>query len=135
MQYLDALEGLRSQGYPNEEVTVRRNGFMQRFIEGVRNFELRRHRALMYAPEQYVEAPPTVEALRFTVQQYLRLRGSSRPENYQMAPQQPQQPPQPNQQPKLPFAVPVQKPPLQQPASYRNNFKERGSTVVTHHTL
>ena len=49
---LDALEGLRSQGYPNEEVTVRRYEIMQRFIEGVRNFELKRNLALMYAPEQ-----------------------------------------------------------------------------------
>ena len=128
MQYLDALEGLRSQGYPNEKVTVRRYEIMQRFIDGVRNFELKRNLALMYAPEQYVEAPPTVEALRFTVQQYLRMRGSSRPENFQMAPQQPQQSPQPNQQPKLPLAVPppaqlaqqpVQQPPLQLPAPYR----------------
>ena len=78
MQYLDALEGLRSQGYPNEEVTVRRYEIMQKFIEGVRNFELKRNLALMYAQEQYVEAPPTVEALRFTVQQYLRMRGSNR---------------------------------------------------------
>ena len=77
MQYLDALEGLRSQGYLNEEVTVRRYEMTQRFIEGVRNFELKRNLALMYAPEQYVEAPPTVEALRFTVQQYLRMRGAS----------------------------------------------------------
>ena len=66
----------------------------------------------MYAQEQYVEAPPTVEALRFTVQQYLRMRSSNRPENYQMAPPQQPQPPQPNQQPKLPQAIP---PPLQQP--------------------
>ena len=78
----------------------------------------------MYAPEQYVEALPIVEALRFTVQQYLRMRGSSRPEIYQMTPQQPQ----PNQQPKLLLAVPlpvqpaqppVQQPPLQQAAPYR----------------
>ena len=71
-----------------------------------------------------MEAPPTVEALRFTVQQYRRMRGSSRPENHEMAPQQPQ----PNQQPKLPLAVPppvqpaqppVLQPPLQQAAPYR----------------
>ena len=49
MQYLDALEGLRSLGYPNEEVTVRRYEMMQIFIEGVRNFELKRSVALMYA--------------------------------------------------------------------------------------
>ena len=112
MQYLDALGGLRSQCYPNEEVNVRRYEIMQKFIEGVRNFELKRNLALMYAQEQYVETTPTVEALRFTVHYYLRMRGSNRPENYQMAqPQQPQPPP-PNQQPKLPPAIP---PPMQQP--------------------
>ena len=111
MQYLDTLEGLRSQGYPNEEVAIRRYEIMQKFIEGVRNFELKRNLALMYAQEQSVETPPTVEALRFTVQQYLRMRGSSRPENYQMAPPQQPQPPQPNLQPKLPPAIP---PPIQQ---------------------
>ena len=82
MQYLDALEGFRSQGFPNEEVAVRRYEIKQRFIEGVRNFELERNLALMYAQEQYVDAPPTVEALRFTVQQYLRMRGSARPETF-----------------------------------------------------
>ena len=103
MQYLDALEGLRSQGHPNEEVTLRRYEIMQRFIEGVRNFELKRNLALKYAPEQYVETPPTVEALRFTVQQYLRMRGSSRSDNYPMAPPQQQQAnPQPNPSPAAP---------------------------------
>ena len=103
---------------------------MQKFIEGVRNFELKRNLALMYAQEQYVEAPPTVEALRFTVQQYLHMRGSNRSDNYQMAqPQHPQpqhpQPQQLNQQPKLPQAIPPpipqpQKiPPPQQPAPYQ----------------
>ena len=123
IQYLDALEGLRSQGYPNEEVTVRRYEVMQKFIEGVRNFELKRNLALMYAQEQYVEAPPTV--LRFTVQQYLRMRGSNRSDNYQMVQPQHPQPQQPNQQPKLPQAIPPpipqpqQIPPPQQPAPYR----------------
>ena len=122
MQYLDALEGLRSQGYPNEEVTVRRYEIMQRFIEGVRNFELKRNLALMYAPEQYVEAPPTVEALRFTVQQYLRMRGSTRSDNYPMMPPPQQQAniQQPNQSPVAPAPaqkVPQQQPP--QPAAYQ----------------
>ena len=122
MQYLDALEGLRSQGYPNEKVTVRRYEIMQRFIEGVRNFELKRNLALMYAPEQYVEAPPTVEALRFTVQQYLRMRGSSRSDNYPLAPPQQHQAdhPQPNHSPAaLPPAQKLQQQPLPQPASYQ----------------
>ena len=55
---------------------------MQRFIEGVRSFELKRNLALMYAQEQYVDTPPTVEALRFTVQQYLRMRGLARTETF-----------------------------------------------------
>ena len=115
MQYLDALEGLRSQGYPNEEITVRRYEIMQRFIEGVRNFELKRNLALMYAPGQYVETPPTVEALRFTVQQYLRMRGSTRSDNYPMIPPPQQQAniPQPNQSPVAP--TPAQKMQQQQP--------------------
>ena len=37
MQYLDALEVLRSQGLPNEEVTVRRCEIMEKSIERVRN--------------------------------------------------------------------------------------------------
>ena len=122
MQYLDALEGLRSQGFPNEEVAVRRYEIMQRFIEGVRSFELKRNLALMYAQEQYVDTPPTVEALRFTVQQYLRMRGSARLENYP-APQQQQHPPvaanQQNQmQAPAPQAPAAQHLP-QQPAAFR----------------
>ena len=89
MQYLDALERLRSQGFPNEEATIRRYEIMQRFIEGVRSFELKRNLALMYAQEQYVDTPPTVEALRFTVQQYLHMRGPTRAENYPAPQQQP----------------------------------------------
>ena len=132
MQYLDALEGLRSQGYPNEEVTVRRYEIIQRFIEGVRNFELKRNLALMYAPEQYVEAPPTVEAIRFTIQQYLRMRGSARSDNYPMIPPPQQQAnlPQPNQSPAAP--LPAQKMQQQQPPPNQrhtnNNLRHRQPT-------
>ena len=62
MQYIDALEGLRSQGFPNEKVTVRRYEIMRKFIEGVSYFKLKRNLALKYAQGKYVEAPPTVEA-------------------------------------------------------------------------
>ena len=58
MQNMDALEGLRSQGFSNEEVAVRRYEIMQRFIEGVRSFELKRNLALMYAQEKYVDTHP-----------------------------------------------------------------------------
>ena len=123
MQYLDALEGLRSQGFPNEEVAVRRYEIMQRFIEGVRSFELKRNLALMYAQEQYVDTPPTVEALRFTVQQYLRMRVSARLENYPAPQQQQQQPPvaanqQSQMQAPAPQAPAAQHLP-QQPAAFR----------------
>ena len=109
MQYLDALEGLRTQ------VTVRRYEIMQKFIEGVRNYELKRNLPLMYAQEQYVEA------LRFTVQQYLRMRGASRSDNYPAQPQH-QQPIQPvnhtQQAPAAPLLAPNAQQP-QQPAAYR----------------
>ena len=42
----------------------------------------------MYGQEKYVEESPTVEALRFPVQQYLRMRGSASTDHYQAAPQQ-----------------------------------------------
>ena len=35
MQYLDALEGLRSQGFPQESITTKRYEILQRFMEGV----------------------------------------------------------------------------------------------------
>ena len=42
MQYLDALEGLRSQGFPQEGITTKRYEILQRFMEGVRDPVLRR---------------------------------------------------------------------------------------------
>ena len=66
---------------------------MQKFNERVRSFELKRNLDLMYAQEKYVEEPPTVEALRFTVQQDLSMRGSARTDHYLAVPQQ-QAPPQ-----------------------------------------
>ena len=52
--------------------------FMPKFIHGVHNFELKRNLAVIYAQEKYVDEPSTVDALRFTVQQYMRMRGSAR---------------------------------------------------------
>ena len=92
MQYLDALESLCSQSSPNEKIAVRPFEIIQKFIDGVRNFELKRDIALMFGQEKYVEEPPTVEALRFTVPQYLRMRGSARSDHYQAALQQPAPP-------------------------------------------
>ena len=41
MQYLDALESLRNQAHPRESSVDRRYEILQRFIEGVRNQNLR----------------------------------------------------------------------------------------------
>ena len=100
---------------------MRRYESTQKFIEGVRNFELKRNFELMYAQEHHTEAPPTVEVLWFTVPQYLRMRSSTRFENYP-APQQQQQSSPANKQNPVPSVPPPaatarQRP--QQPAAYR----------------
>ena len=76
---------------------------------------------VMYAEEQNVESPPTIEALRFTIQQYVRMRGSSRSENYPIRLQQQQPAPanQQNQVPAVPPAAPIASQPPQQRATYR----------------
>ena len=83
MQYLDALEGLRSQGFPQESIITKRYEILQRFMEGVRDPVLRRELAIVYASETFLTEPPTVESLRFTTRQLQR----NRPR-----PTQPQQP-------------------------------------------
>ena len=74
MQYLDALEGLRSQGLPQETITTKRYEILQRFMEGVRDPVLRRELAIVYASEAFLTEPPTVESLRFTTRQLQRNR-------------------------------------------------------------
>ena len=66
MQYLDALEGLRSQGFPQEAITTKRYEILQRFMEGVRDPAMRRELAIVYASEAFLTEPPTVESLHFT---------------------------------------------------------------------
>ena len=78
MQFLDALESLRAQGFPEESMVCRRYEILQRFIEGVRDAELRSTLATIYAHEHYLNEPPTVEALRYATQQYLRTRSPLR---------------------------------------------------------
>ena len=72
MQYLDALEGLRSQGFPQETITTKRYEILQRFMEGVRDPALRRELAIVYASEVFLTEPPTMESLRFTTRQLQR---------------------------------------------------------------
>ena len=74
IQYLDALEGLRSQGFPQEAITTKRYEILQRFTEGVRDPALRRELAIVYASEVFLTEPPTVESLRFTTRQLQRNR-------------------------------------------------------------
>ena len=57
MQYLDALEGLRSQGVPQESITTKRYEILQRFMEGVRDPVLRRELAIVYASETFLTDP------------------------------------------------------------------------------
>ena len=58
MQYLNALEGLRSQGFPNEEVAMLRYEITQKTIDEVRSFELKRNLALMYGKKNTLRNHP-----------------------------------------------------------------------------
>ena len=70
MQYLDALEGLRSQGFPEDPVTTRRHEILQRFIEGVRDEGNSLNTGVNYVSETTVTDPPTVDFLQFTTRQF-----------------------------------------------------------------
>ena len=75
MQYLDALEGLRGQGSPDEPFTTRRYEILRhRFMDGVSDPVLQQQLAVVYAIEADLIDPPTVESLRFTVQKLQRRR-------------------------------------------------------------
>ena len=79
MQYLDALEGLRSQGFPDEPITTRRYEILHRFMNGVSDPVLQRELTVVFATEAYLANPPTVESLRFTVQELQRSRHQQQP--------------------------------------------------------
>ena len=79
MQYLDALEGLRSQGFPDEPITTRRYEILRRFMDGVSDPVLQRELTVVFATEAYLADPPTVESLRFTVQELQRSRHHQEP--------------------------------------------------------
>ena len=81
MQYSDALGGLRSQGVPDEPLTTRRYEILHRFMDGVSDPVLQRELTVVYATEAYVTDPPTVESLRFTVQELQRRRHQQQPCN------------------------------------------------------
>ena len=62
MQNSDALEGLRTQGFPDESITTKRYEILQRFTDGVRDPILRQELAVVYAAENVLTYPPTVES-------------------------------------------------------------------------
>ena len=74
VQFLEALEGLRTQCFTDEPIATRRYGSLQRFINGVSDPTLRQELAVVYAAESYLTDPPTVESLRFTTLQLQRHR-------------------------------------------------------------
>ena len=79
MQYLDALEGLRSKGFPDEPITTRRYEILHRFMDGVSDPVLQRELTVVFATEPYLADPPTVESLQFTVQELQRSRHQQQP--------------------------------------------------------
>ena len=79
MQYLDALEGLRSQGFTDEPLTTRRYEIVHRSMNGVSDPVLQRELTVVYATEAYLTDPPTVELLRFIVQELQRRRRQQQP--------------------------------------------------------
>ena len=48
MQFLDALGGLRTQGFPDDPITTRRYEILQRFIDGISDPTLRQELAVVY---------------------------------------------------------------------------------------
>ena len=79
MQYLGAWEGLRSQGFSDEPLTTRRYEIVHRFMDEVSDPVLQRELTVVYATEAYLTDTPTVESLRFTVQELQRRRHQQQP--------------------------------------------------------
>ena len=68
MQYIDVLEGLKSNVLRDKLIKIRRRKIQSKFRPGVKNDQvLHRTLASKYAERRYLEAPPTVEELRFLV--------------------------------------------------------------------
>ena len=125
MKYVDALEGLRSQGFRNEDEVIWRSLIMQKFMNCVRICEIKRNLALMYPYGHYLEEPATIEAIRFTIERYLRVRGSARTRHYPAAQYL-------NPQTQAPQdAAPPQAPNLQQQPSEDGNSCEPVSIAAT----
>ena len=72
MQFSDALEGLRSIGFPDAPLTTRRYEILHRFMDGVSGPLLQQQLTVVYAIDAYLTDLPTVESLRFIVQELER---------------------------------------------------------------
>ena len=59
MQFLDALESLRSKRYPEDTATRRSYEIMQRFIQGVQSSEFHRVLVEKFSEAKFMEEPPT----------------------------------------------------------------------------
>ena len=68
------MEGLRSQLIPDEPLTAGRYEILHRFMNGFSDPVLQWELTLVYATEAFLTDPPTVESLRFTVQELRRRR-------------------------------------------------------------
>ena len=79
MQYLDALEGVRGQGFPDEPLTTQRYEIFHRSMDGVSDPVLQQQLTVVYDIEAYLTDPPTLESLRFTVQELQRRRPQQQP--------------------------------------------------------
>ena len=64
MQYLDAFEGLRSQGFPDEPLTTRRYEILHGCMDGISDPVSQRELTVVFATEAYLKDPPTVDSLR-----------------------------------------------------------------------
>ena len=68
------MEGLRSQGPPDEPHTTRRYEILHRSMDEVVDPVLQQQLTVVCAIEAYLTDPPTVESLRFTVQDLQKRR-------------------------------------------------------------
>ena len=58
MQFMDALESLRSKGYPEDTAVSGWYEIMQRFIQGVQSSEFHRVLVEKFSEAKFMDEPP-----------------------------------------------------------------------------